>query len=286
MKILIAYLRKTLVLLSFLFARGLRLVRREWLIPQNYKFPALLVHTHDPWTIKNWKHLSRGYDEEERIKICIERIRGHTMVTHDGLLHSYRIARYIVRRLVPGAFVETGCCQGGAAAMLAYAALHEGEERSLHLFDSFKGLPKPHRFEWQEWMERDWKISKQDATGEITASGALVADKSDAERVLFEIVCYSKASVFFHVGWFQDTIPRACNFIGEISLLRLDGDLFDSTLVALRHLYPLVVKGGFVIIDDYALIGCRSACETYFKEEGIDPYLHYIDGVARYFVKN
>jgi O-methyltransferase len=88
------------------------------------------------------------------------------------------------------------------------------------------------------------------------------------------------------VGWFQETLPKARNLIGEISLLRLDGDLYESTLVCLRNLYPSVVRGGFVIIDDYGLKGCRMACEFYFEEIGINPYLHHIDAVGRYFVKD
>jgi hypothetical protein len=56
-------------------------------------------------------------------------------------------------------------------------------------------------------------------------------------------------------------------------------------LVCLRHLYPLVTIGGFIIVDDYAFKGCRMACEENFKEIGINPYMHPIDKLARYFVK-
>jgi len=89
----------------------------------------------------------------------------------------------------------------------------------------------------------------------------------------------------FHVEWFQDTVPEAAPKIGSIALLRLEGDLYDSTLICLRNLYPLVIKGGFVIIDDWGMVGCRRACQDYFKELGINPFVHYVDATVRYIVK-
>lgn len=129
----------------------------------------------------------------------------------------------------------------------------------MHLFDSFIGLPQPSEFEYEEWMDRDWKISKINATGKLIPTGSLVAEKIYAEKVLFDIVSYPRDRVFFHEGWFQNTVPVAKNKIKEIAILRLDSDLYESTLVCLRHLYPLVVNGGFIITDDYGLKGCRIA---------------------------
>jgi hypothetical protein len=166
-------------------------------LPVDYRFPSPLVHTNDPWTIKNFKYLYRGYDSEELLKACIEKVRSFTMVTHDGLLTTYSLAKYVIQQSIPGDFVETGCCQGGAAAIMAYAGLHEGTPRTLHLFDSFEGLPKPQKFEYEDWMWRDWKIKNSDATGELISSGALIASKNDAETVIFDIVGYPRSSVFF-----------------------------------------------------------------------------------------
>jgi len=208
------------------------------------------------------------------------------MVTHDGLLCTFDIASHVVRANIKGAFVETGCCKGGAAAMMAFAALHQEQTRMMHLFDSFEGLPNPSKNEYEPWMEAAWKISQNNANGELVASGALLAERVEAENVLFDIAGYPKDKIFFHVGWFQNTVPSAKNDIGNIALLRLDGDLYESTIVCLRNLYPLVASGGFVIIDDYGLKGCRNACEDYFKEININPYLSHIDEIGRYFIKN
>lgn len=71
----------------------------------------------------------------------------------------------------------------------------------------------------------------------------------------------------WHPGWFQDTVPGAN--IDQIALLRLDGDLYESTLVCLQHLYPRVVSGGWVIVDDYGLPGCREAVNQFLGSEPI-----------------
>jgi hypothetical protein len=92
-------------------------------------------------------------------------------------------------------------------------------------------------------------------------------------------------NVNFVKGWFQHTVP--VNEVEEISILRLDGDLYESTLVCLQHLYPKVVTGGAVIIDDYALTGCRLAVEHYFESIKQDmPDMICVDGnMVHYFIK-
>ena len=61
----------------------------------------------------------------------------------------------------------------------------------------------------------------------------------------------------YHPGWFADTLP-GCE-IGPIALLRLDADLYSSTKTCLQYLYSKVSKGGWVIVDDFPLSGCRRA---------------------------
>jgi O-methyltransferase len=254
--------------------------------PQINCFPSDCIHTNSIWTIGNWKYLNRGYKDELLIKNCIVKVRNYTMVTHDGLLSTFDICSHIVRANIKGAFVEMGCCKGGAAAMMAFAVANQKQTREIHLFDSFKGLPNPTSKEYEPWMKAAWNISKGDADGALIGSGALLAERVEAENVLFKIAGYPADKVFFHVGWFQDTLPEVKESIGNIALLRLDGDLYDSTIVSLRNLYPQVVSGGFIIIDDYGLKGCRDACKDYFNEINIKPYLSYIDEIGRYFIKN
>jgi O-methyltransferase len=76
--------------------------------------------------------------------------------------------------------------------------------------------------------------------------------------------------VRFLPGLFADTLPEAP--VAQIALLRMDGDLYTSTLDVLHALYDRVVPGGYVIVDDYALAPCRQAIDEFRAERGItDP---------------
>jgi hypothetical protein len=65
--------------------------------------------------------------------------------------------------------------------------------------------------------------------------------------------------------------------------LRLDGDLYESTEICLKYLYPKVSVGGVVIIDDYALDGAKMAVCDYFNDNV--PEMKLIDGGVVYFIK-
>ena len=78
-------------------------------------------------------------------------------------------------------------------------------------------------------------------------------------------------------GWFQHTVPL-WDAPNGISVLRLDGDLYDSTMIPLQYLYPQLSKGGILIIDDWGLKGCRDAFEEYFM--GMTPKLLLDNGLT------
>ncbi len=86
----------------------------------------------------------------------------------------------------------------------------------------------------------------------------------------------------FHAGWFENTVPL---FKKPIALLRLDGDLYDSTLVCLKHLYPLLAIGGVCILDDYGVEGCRKAFEEYFGKH-LPPFAHFENSEPVWWVKH
>ena len=90
--------------------------------------------------------------------------------------------------------------------------------------------------------------------------------------------------VKFLPGWFSDTLPKAP--IREISILRLDGDYYDSTMDALDHLYHRVSRGGFVIIDDYGAVdGCKRAVQEFRSKFEIEEPLQKIDWGGVYWRK-
>jgi hypothetical protein len=90
--------------------------------------------------------------------------------------------------------------------------------------------------------------------------------------------------VRFLEGWFKDTLPTAP--IGQIAVLRLDGDMYESTIQALEALYERVSPGGFVIIDDYFLGPCRQAVTDFRSRTGIIDSIIDIDGKGVFWRKS
>ncbi len=91
------------------------------------------------------------------------------------------------------------------------------------------------------------------------------------------------AQVRFLEGWFRDTLPNAP--IEQLAILRLDGDMYQSTMEALQPLYPKLSRRGYIIIDDYTLPGCRAAVDDYRRERGISEEIIQIDGSGVYWQK-
>jgi predicted O-methyltransferase YrrM len=151
---------------------------------------------------------------------------------------TYDIARIVIERDIVGDFVECGVYAGASAALMARALMDARDlNRVVHLFDSFEGLPEP--------GPDDLGM----VAGGASCSLETVQSNMMAWGIPGDLLCY-------HPGWFKDTVPA---FKGKISMLRLDGDLKESTKICLEYLLPKVSLGGWVIVDDYDLPGCRAA---------------------------
>jgi hypothetical protein len=229
--------------------------------------------------------IQSGYDDEAAMKLAMMLVWDHTMISYDRLATLWQQVQYLDRNCIPGDLVECGTFKGGAIAMMARAHLASQPKpiRRVHLFDSFEGLPQPR-------AEIDGDKAAQLVGGKD--SGALVATglhacSVDVPRRLFqERVRYPESMVEYHVGWFQETLPRDVGSIGEIGLLRLDGDWYESTRVCLEYLYPNVVKNGVIVIDDYGYWqGCRKAVDEFLSHQPGPIMLHHIDSSARYWLK-
>jgi len=155
-----------------------------------------------------------------------------------------------------GTLVVCGPLVGGVLAALGVT------DRRVWLADSFAGLPEPDLA--RDPLDVAWQGSE-----------GLLAVPEDEVRRTFQLYGLLDDAVRFLPGWFADTLPTAP--VEHLAVLRLDGDLYRSTLDALTHLYPKVSPGGFVIIDDYAMASCRAAVEEYRAAHGIDAELVHID---------
>ncbi|WP_281322658.1 TylF/MycF/NovP-related O-methyltransferase [Flavobacterium aestivum] len=158
--------------------------------------------------------------------------------------------------LIDGCVVECGVWRGG---MIAGIFDYIGKKRKCILFDSFEGLP--------DVKENDGEAAK---IWQETNDGVGL-DNCKAE-MLFAEKAMKLANSENHIivkGWFDNTIPNT-KISEPIAILRLDGDWYDSTMVCLENLYPLVAEGGIIIIDDYyAWDGCSRAVHDYLSKNNL-----------------
>lgn len=186
----------------------------------------------------------------------------------ESLRFTYDKTRELLANGVQGDLVECGVAAGVHPAAMWRACHDAGETRSIRLFDSFEGLPHGSSKDGLDWNSH-WG----DGSGRLEPSGVAVATLESVRANLARWGCDGETFSFF-VGWFERVLPpvasawRARYEAGEaegIAFLRLDGDLYASTKVCLEALYPLVVPGGVVVVDDWNLEGCRAAVKDYFE---------------------
>lgn len=179
----------------------------------------------------------------------------------------------VLRDRVEGDLIETGVWRGGACIfMRAVLAAYGVEDRKVYVADSFEGLPKP---DDPEKFPAD-KGDKHYIHTYLAVSKEEVENNFRKYRLLDDQVVFLK-------GWFKDTLPNAP--IKKLALLRLDGDMYGSTMDALVNLYPKLSSGGFCIIDDYALRGCKLAVDDYRAKQKINSEMKTIDWTGRYWRK-
>jgi O-methyltransferase len=197
--------------------------------------------------------------------------RAHTMIGLKRLANVRECVEAVIRDQVPGDLVETGVWRGGASIfMRAILKAHRITDRRVWLADSFAGLPPP-----------DVQHFPQDAGQnlhtfpELAISLEQVQDHFRRYGLLDDQVCFLK-------GWFKDTLAKAP--IERIAVLRLDGDLYESTIQALDALYDKLTPGGFVIIDDYGCIPvCKQAVEDFRNSRYITDPIKPVDWTGAYW---
>ena len=197
----------------------------------------------------------------------------HSMIGTLRLQNVRELATRAIEENVPGHFIETGVWRGGACILMrGVLAAYGVKNRKVYAADSFQGLPPPDPVNYPHDRGSHLHTVK-----ELAISRAEVEHNCKAYNLLDE-------QVEFLEGWFKDTLPRVSS--ENFSLVRLDGDLYESTIQALRALYPRLSVGGFIIIDDYGgLATCSGAVEDYRKENGITEPLQTIDWTGRWWQK-
>lgn len=200
--------------------------------------------------------------------------------TRETLYFSYEIAKkYNEKNAV---FVECGVAAGAQIIAMRYGA----PDVLIFAYDSFEGIPLPSNRDDQMpgiQMLKEWEQKSLPDPGKqkLSSTGATSVPVDDFWAHLVQSGV-NVTGVIPVRGWFEETVPNYMS--GPIQVLRLDGDLYNSTFVCLQYLFPHVVKGGCVIIDDWQLPGCQAAVKEYFDLIGYEPNYQYVSNIC-YLIK-
>ena len=197
----------------------------------------------------------------------------HSMMGQARMRNLHECLDLVRDAAIPGDLVECGVWRGGGCIFMnGYVQVHGMAGRRVFVVDSFEGLPVPS-------LPQDAGIDlSREVHPELAVSLDTVRENFSAHGLL-------TPNVEFLKGWFKDTLPAAG--IERIALLRMDGDLYESTMDILVNLYERVVPGGIVIVDDYhAIAACRQAVSDYFEAKALpEPEMQRIDWTGVWFRK-
>ncbi len=173
--------------------------------------------------------------------------------------------RDVIKNNVEGDFIELGVWRGGATILMrALLKVMNITDRSVWVADSFEGLPRPD--------EKTYPVDKGDQHHTYTE----LAISLEQVKNNFEKYGLLDEQVKFLKGWFKDTLPTAP--IKKLAVLRLDGDMYGSTMDGLVNLYPKLSVGGYVIIDDWGAVpGCKRAVQDFRNKHNIKEEIRQID---------
>ena len=178
-----------------------------------------------------------------------------------------------LQRSVPGDFIETGVWRGGGTIfMRAILKAHGVKDRKVWVADSFQGLPKPNSDLYQadandsHHMQDRLRVSLEQVKKNFAKYGLL------------------DDQVQFLKGWFKDTLHLAP--IEKLAVLRLDGDMYESTMDGFKALYHKLSPGGYCIVDDYGAVkACKLATHDFRMQHGIDEPITQIDWTGVFWQK-
>jgi len=197
----------------------------------------------------------------------------HTMIGTKRLANVRSLVESVIGNRVPGDLIETGVWRGGTCILMrAVLAAYRVTDKRVWVADSFQGMPTP-----------DIKRFPDDKDI-IFHRYSKLAVSIDNVKQNFEKYGLLDDQVVFLKGWFKDTLPAAP--IERLALIRLDGDMYESTIIPLNALYDKLSVGGYVIVDDYHVVKpCKKAVHDFCRSRGFTPQIEEIDGVGVFWRK-
>ena len=244
----------------------------------------------DPPIPAPW-HDNVSFDLEARLCGRDWPSQAHTMIGMKRLNNVQELVQDILQMGVRGDFIETGVARGGATIFMRGLLKAYGvTDRIVWVADSFEGPPSPTQLTERSYSSPEFKqiqAIERNYSGELRKMYAQLRYGSSYDEVRQNFARYDLLDdqVRFLRGWFSDSLPSAP--IAQLALLRLDGDLYDSTYDALKWLYPKLSTGGYVTVDDYhTFTECQQAVDDYLAAIGADPVIQSIDDIAVFWRKH
>jgi O-methyltransferase len=195
-----------------------------------------------------------------------------TMIGFKRMENIKRCVLETVNNSIEGDLIETGAFRGGATIfMRGILKALDCKNKLVYVADSFEGLPEPDDVKYP--ADKGSRYHKME---ELVASIDEVKGNFKNYNLLDDQVVFLK-------GFFKYTLPVAP--IEKLSILRLDGDMYESTMDALVNLYPKLSIGGFIIIDDYAIPNCKKAIDDYRSQNKIEEKIEQVDWTGIYWKK-
>lgn len=221
---------------------------------------------------------SKNYQQD-----YIFRAKKYTMTSLERLWALTNSVEYVLNNNLDGDFVEVGVWKGGNLILMDLLLQHYSvTNKAIYGFDTFSGMTKPGMF------DRDLHGTPVDLL--LNSNEKIEGDLSihawaSLETVINNLRANNVNKVKLIEGDVLTTLQDKSNIPKSISILRLDTDWYESTKYELEQLYPLLVTGGVLIIDDYGhYLGAKQAVDEYFKKKR--PFMHYIDYTGRLIIKN
>jgi len=220
-------------------------------------------------------------DEEKQLFYYVKQ-NGLTMVSCERMFATMATCKYVAENNIPGDFVECGVWRGGNAILAAGIFSLLNSDKNVWLYDTFMGF-----------VDADIKSGEFDEleSAREERTQELYYNTKHCGNSLEDVMSYFKDYNLLsdNIRFVKGDVLKTLEFNDtptQIAVLRLDTDLYDSTLKELEIMYPKLVKGGILMIDDYGYhIGAKKAVDNFFASQGIKPFLYPIDNTGRIMVK-
>jgi O-methyltransferase len=223
-------------------------------------------------------------DFEDMHKNIFLKVRDYTMTSAERIFGLIEAVKYLVKHKINGDIVECGVWKGGSMMAIAETLLFMNDiARNLYLYDTFEGMSAP-TTEDKNFKDQRADILLEKEEGFKSNSNVWAySTLEDVEQVMC-LTSYNSNLIHYIKGKVEETIPQTTP--GKIALLRLDTDWYESTKHELIHLFPSLVSGGVLIIDDYGFWkGARKAVDEYFADNNIRILLNRMDETGRIAIK-